>query len=138
MLPEPVRKFSAAVEAGLQVAEGVDGLELPLHRIEAWAQLRARGIVVEADDDVTAVCGREIGEDWAECAVRRHFVGDSRGRHRRLLDLKAGESTGHKVTAKVLGFHTAVNVQPSIGRRMGTAPPDGANGKTCVSQFRLA
>ena len=99
---KPVGEFAAAVELGLQIADGTDLVVLIAHRVAAPGCGTAGGIVVEANDDVTPIGGGELREDGSEFPIRRHLGRNLRGRHGRFLDLDAGSGPRYEVTAKVV------------------------------------
>ena len=138
MLREPVRELAAPVELRPHVTEGTNLVELMAHSVVANRCRISGGIVVQADDHVAAIRGGELREDGAKPARWGHLSVDPRGRHTRLLDLKAGSRAGHEVTGKSVEFDAAVNIQAAIGSGMGTGPPDCADRRPRSAKLRLA
>ena len=137
MLAKPIGEFAAAVELGLQIADGTDLVDLIAHRVAAPGCGVAGGIVVEANDDVTALGGGELREDGSEFSIRRHLGRNLRGRHDRFLDLEAGSGPRYEVTAKVV-VGAAVYVEATIRSGVRPGPPDGADWGVLPSQLGFA
>ena len=133
MLPKPVRELAASVEFCSHIALGAHLIELAAHRVVPPPRGTSGGIVIEADDYVTAIAGGKFREYRSELSLRRHLVRDFRGRHCRLLDLEAGSGARHEVTVIGVMLDTTVNIQTAIRGGLGARPPDSVDRRTCHS-----
>ena len=129
MLLKPAREFVAAVVVSFQLTRDAGLVELLPHCDLPPDRWVSGGIIIKADNDVTAVACGELCEYRSEKPLRGYLLGDSCGRHRRFLHLESSSGARYEISTEAFVFNPAIDMQAAVRGGLGACPSDGADGR---------